>query len=52
MANRQRMGARLPSNYVVYGGRLVLRSRLNEKELVQILLQQQADILIEREIVV
>ena len=51
VAIRQRMDTTLPSNYVVYGSRLVLRSRLNEKELVQILLQQQTDVLIEREII-
>lgn len=42
----------LPSNYVVYGERMLVRSRLSGPELSQILLRQRADVLLERELIV
>jgi len=42
----------LPENYIVYGQRTVVRSRLKGAELVQILLRQRTDVLLERELIV
>lgn len=52
VAIKQRLGTPPPPNNIIYGSRLVLRSRLNGKEIVQILFQQRTDVLIEKEIVV
>jgi 4-amino-4-deoxy-L-arabinose transferase-like glycosyltransferase len=52
VAIQQRSGTPLPANVVHYGSRLVLRSRLSEKELLQVLFQQRTDVLIERETIV
>ena len=42
----------LPNNYIVYGQRTVVRSRLSGAELAQILLHQRTDVLLKREIIV
>ncbi|MFV1997796.1 MAG: ArnT family glycosyltransferase [Acidiferrobacterales bacterium] len=52
VAIRLRLRTPIPEEYIVYGERLVVRSRLNAKELSQILFQQRTDIMLSREIVV
>ncbi len=52
VAVQQRMGASLPANHMIFGSRLVLRSRLSGQEIVQILFKQRTDILILREVII
>jgi len=51
VAVRQRIDESIPADYIVYGNRLALRSRLSGEELSQILFQQKTEIFIEREVI-
>lgn len=52
VAMRLRFRVPFPKEYTVYGERLFVRSRLNSKEITQILFQQRTDVMLSREIIV
>lgn len=52
VAIRLPINATIPDNYLLYGQRLVVRSRLNSDELYKILFRQRTDVMLRREILV
>jgi 4-amino-4-deoxy-L-arabinose transferase-like glycosyltransferase len=52
VAIRLPVDSAIPENYVIYGQRLVVRSRLRGEELYKILFQQRTDVMLRREVIV